>query len=104
MCGVEVLPSLGLNVNPVATSCLGPRGEEIQLLWGSNLSNILENTPKQTACQHPGSSLLCRAHGGSFQVWDPPFGVISAAWSSMRILQVFPRMRFGKKSPAAQES
>lgn len=36
-CSVEVLPSLGLNENPVTGSCLRPRGEEIQPAQGSNI-------------------------------------------------------------------
>lgn len=36
-CSVEVLPSLGLNENPVTSSCWGPREEEIQSAQGSNI-------------------------------------------------------------------
>lgn len=49
-CGVEVLPSLGLNANSAAASCLGPGGEEIQPAWGSNLSDILPASASKT---HP---------------------------------------------------
>lgn len=46
--GVEVLPSLGLSVNPEAASCLGPRGEEIQPALGSNPSDIVPNSSWKT--------------------------------------------------------
>lgn len=48
VCGVEVLPSLGLNANPAASSCLGPRGEEIQPAWGSHLSDTLAASTSRT--------------------------------------------------------
>lgn len=52
VCGVEVLPSLGLNVNPAASSCLGPRGEEFQPAWGSDLSDILAASTSKTPRCH----------------------------------------------------
>lgn len=51
--GVEVLPSLGLSVNPEAASCLGPGAEEIQPARGRDPGEIAQKSSWKTPTASP---------------------------------------------------